>query len=93
MRPEELQEAGASCVAAALTVPVRAPADAVRDVEVLPGGRAGPAAVALADRWEVAVALWSADLMAYGEALGAAAAAYAAGDGDVAARLTEVGEP
>ena len=34
MRPEELREAGAACVAAGLEVPVGAPAEAVRGVEV-----------------------------------------------------------
>ncbi|WP_433784785.1 hypothetical protein ACQPX6_00795 [Actinomycetospora sp. CA-101289] len=84
VRPEELAAAGVACVAAALAVPVTAPADAVRGTEVVPGGRAGPAAAALADRWEIAVALWSADVVAYGEALTAAAEAYAAGDTEAA---------
>ena len=87
VRPEELQGAGRACVAAALAVPVTATAGAVRSTEVLPGGRAGPAAAALADRWEVAVALWSADVVAHGEALAAAGEAYAAGDEDAAAVL------
>ncbi|WP_433031944.1 hypothetical protein [Actinomycetospora sp. CA-053990] len=52
-----------------------------------PGGRTGPAAAALADRWEVAVALWSADVVAHGEALAAAGEAYVAGDEDAAAVL------
>lgn len=85
VRPSELAVGGGACLAAALAVPVTAPADAVRGVVV--DGRAGPAASALAERWEVAVALWSADLVAHGEALVAAAAAYAAGDDDAAATL------
>ena len=85
MRPEELAAAGAACVATALALPVTAPADAVRGVVAVDGGRAGSAAAALADRWEVALALWSADLVAYGESLAAAAAAYADGDEDAAA--------
>jgi hypothetical protein len=84
VRPEELAAAGAACVAAALAVPVTAAADAVRGTEVVAGGRTGPAAVALADRWEVAVALWSADVVAYGESLTAAGEAYAAGDAEAA---------
>jgi hypothetical protein len=87
VRPEELDAAGGACVAAGLAVPVTAPAEAVRGLEVVPGGRAGPAAAALADRWEIAVALWSADLVAHGEALAAAAAAYARGDADAAGTL------
>ncbi|PVZ10818.1 hypothetical protein C8D89_10429 [Actinomycetospora cinnamomea] len=87
MRPEELDASGGACVAAALAVPVTAPAEAVRGVEVVPGGRAGPAAAALADRWEIAVALWSADLVAFGERLAAAAGAYARGDADGAGAL------
>jgi hypothetical protein len=87
VRPSELVVGSGVCLAAALAVPVTAPADAVRGVEVVVDGRAGPAAAALADRWEVAIALWSADLVAHGEALGAAAEAYAAGDGDAAATL------
>ncbi|GLZ46429.1 hypothetical protein Acsp06_26140 [Actinomycetospora sp. NBRC 106375] len=91
VRPDELQEAGAACSAAALAVPVTAPAAAVRDMAVLPAGRAGPAAAGLADRWEAAIALWCADLVAHGEALGAAAAAYRTGDEDAAGDLTALG--
>jgi hypothetical protein len=87
VRPSELVAGSEACLAAALAVPVTATAEAVRGVEVVVGGRAGPAAAALADRWEVAIALWSADLVAHGEALGAAAEAYAAGDEDSAATL------
>jgi hypothetical protein len=87
VRPQELEGAGTTCVAAALDVPVSAPAEAVRAAAVLPGGRAGPAAAALADRWEAAVARWCADLVAHGEALTAAAAAYVGGDEDAAAAL------
>ncbi|WP_133826709.1 hypothetical protein [Actinomycetospora succinea] len=91
VRPEELREAGAACVAAGLEVPVAAPAEAVRDVAVAPTGRSGAAAVALADRWEVAHARWCADLVAHGEALAAAAVAYAAGDGAAATGLMTAG--
>lgn len=91
MRPEELQDAGAACVAAALGMPMTGPAEAVRAVAILPDGRAGPAAVALAERWEVAIALWCADLVAHGEALSAAAAAYLGGDDDAAAELAALG--
>lgn len=91
VRPEELREAGAAYVAAGLEVPVDAPAEAVRDAEVLPGGRSGAAAAALADRWEAAHARWCADLVAHGEALAAAAIAYAAGDADAATGLAGAG--
>jgi hypothetical protein len=93
VRPEELEGAGTACVAAALDMSVAAPADAVRTVAVLPGGRAGPAAVALADRWEAAVARWCADLVAHGEALAAAAAAYVGADEDAAAALAAENRP
>lgn len=92
VRPEELREAGAACVAAGLEVPVGAPAEAVRTVEVVPAGRSGAAAAALADRWDVAHARWCADLVAHGEALGAAAVAYAAGDGAAATGLGTAGD-
>ncbi|MEJ2886760.1 hypothetical protein [Actinomycetospora aeridis] len=88
VRPEELRETGAACVAAALEAPAAAPGEAVRTVEVLPGGRAGPAAGGLADRWEAALAGWCADLLTHGEALAAGALAYAAGDGAAASGLT-----
>lgn len=92
MRPEELREAGAACVAAGLEVPTGAPAEAVRAVEVVPAGGSGPAAAALADRWEVAHARWCADLVAHGEALAAAALAYVAGDGAAATGLMAAGD-
>lgn len=92
MRPQELQDAGAACVTAALEVPVDGPAEAVRAVSVLPGGRAGPAASGLAARWEAATTLWCADLAAHGEALAAAATAYVTGDADAAAQLAVPGD-
>lgn len=96
VRPEELREAGAACVAAALAVPVGAPAEAVRAVEVGAGevatvGRSGAAAAALAERWEAAHTRWCADLVAHGEALAAAAVAYAAGDAAAATGLMAAG--
>jgi hypothetical protein len=91
VRPEELAAAGTACVASALAVTVTAAADAVRGTEVVPGGRTGPAAAALADRWEIAVALWTADVVAYGESLAAAGEAYAAGDADAAGAFPEGG--
>jgi hypothetical protein len=97
VRPEELREAGAACVAAGLEVPVGAPAEAVRGVEVGVGvgvgvtGRSGAAAAALAERWEAAHAQWCADLVAHGEALAAAAVAYVAGDGAAATGLMRAG--
>ncbi|MDD7941289.1 hypothetical protein PHK61_22985 [Actinomycetospora lutea] len=91
VRPEELREAGAACVAAGLEVPVGAPAEAVRGTEVDPGGGAGAAAAALAERWEAAHAQWCADLVAHGEALAAAAVAYVAGDGAAATGLMGAG--
>jgi hypothetical protein len=75
VRPEELQDAGTAC-AAVLDVPVTGAAEAVRAVSVVPEGRAGPAAAGLAGRWDAAVALWVADVVAHGEALTAAAGGY-----------------
>ena len=92
VRPEELREAGAACVAAGLEVPVGAPGEAVRGVAI--DGEAGPsgaAAAALAERWEAAHAQWCADLVAHGEALAAAAVAYVAGDGAAATGLMQAG--
>jgi hypothetical protein len=80
VRPEELAGAAGAC-AAVLDVAAPAAAEAVRSVAVVPGGRSGAAAVALAGRWEAAVALWVADVVAHGEALAAAAAGYADVDG------------
>ncbi|MFC5136665.1 hypothetical protein ACFPK1_00330 [Actinomycetospora rhizophila] len=106
VRPEELRDAGAACVAAGLEVPVGAPAEAVRGVDVGAGdvgaeevgagdvgtaGRSAAAAAALAERWEAAHAQWCADLVAHGEALAAAAVAYVAGDGAAATGLMRAG--
>lgn len=87
MRPAELQAAGAVCVAAAEEASAAGPAEAVREVAVLPAGRAASAAAALADRWEAAVGRWCDDLAAHGEALDLAAATYRAGDDDAAGVL------
>ena len=78
MRPEDLVGRGAATAAAGLRVPVAAVVAAVREVS---GERAGPAARALAARWEAALALWAADVVAHGEALVAAGEAYADADG------------
>jgi len=93
VRPEELREAGAACVAAGLEVPVGAPGEAVRGVAIdgEAGRRTGAAAAALAERWEAAHAQWCADLVAHGEALAAAAVAYVAGDGAAATGLMQAG--
>lgn len=86
--PEVLARHGAEVAAAALAAPASALAAATTALAAaarsLPGGRAAVAATALAGRWEVAAGLWTADALAHGEALGAAAADYAEGDDAVA---------
>lgn len=91
VRPEILAAHGAAVAAGALRAPVAALTDAAEALAAvlatgaLPDDRASVAAVALARRWERAATLWAADVVAHGEALGAAAADYAEGD-DAAAR-------
>jgi len=88
VRPGVLARHGADVAAAALAAPASALAAATAALAAaarnLPGGRATAAAIALAGRWEVAAGLWTADALAHGEALGAAAADYAEGDDAVA---------
>jgi hypothetical protein len=86
--PEVLARRGADVAAAALAAPAVALAAATAALAAaavgLPGGRATTAASALAARWELAATLWTADALAHGEALGAAAGDYAEGDDAVA---------